>query len=454
LVLDKQVAEYIHDNQSKFVDQIIRLASQPSVSARNEGIEECAALTKSMVEEIGATARLVRLDKDGVAPVVYGELRSSKSSKTVLFYNHYDVQPEVPLELWKSPPFKPEVRGGRLYGRGVSDDKGELVSRLKLVEAYVKVHGEPPCNVKFCFEGEEEVGSPHLEQYVSRNPELFKADAVIWEYGKIYGEGKPVVSLGVKGMIYLEMTVRALSQDAHSMYAAALPSAVWRLVRLLEMIKDTHERILIPGWYDGVQDLTEDEMKLVESQPSEAQELLQTFGTKEFAGGMSVKQAAKSLIARPTANVAGIWAGYTGQGSKTVLPAEAHCKMDFRLVPNQDPDDLFAKFMSFLREHGYGDVEVRRETMEPAARTSYKSAFAQASIKAAKEVFALEPGIELSSAGTGPLYVFTRRYGVPALEIGVSPVDAAIHSPNENIRLDFLEKGMLWIAGTIQNYLG
>jgi acetylornithine deacetylase/succinyl-diaminopimelate desuccinylase-like protein len=160
MVHDKKVGDYIHENQGSFVKDIIRLASQPSVSARKEGISECAGIVKSMIEEIGGTARLLELP--GAAPLVYGELKSSKSSKTILFYNHYDVQPEVPLELWESPPFKPEVRDGRLYGRGVSDDKGELVSRLKLIEAYVKVNGEPPCNVKFCFEGEEEVGSPNL----------------------------------------------------------------------------------------------------------------------------------------------------------------------------------------------------------------------------------------------------------------------------------------------------
>jgi acetylornithine deacetylase/succinyl-diaminopimelate desuccinylase-like protein len=452
MVQDKKVSDYIHDNQGRFVEDIIRLSSQPSVSARKEGMDECAEIVKTMVEEIGATATMIKLP--GVAPLVYGEVKSTKSSKTVLFYNHYDVQPEDPLDLWKSPPFKPEVRDGRLYGRGVSDDKGELVSRLKLVESYIKVNGEPPCNVKFCFEGEEEVGSPHLEEYVAKNPDLFKADAVIWEYGKIDGEGRPVVGLGVKGMIYLEMTVKALSHDAHSMYAAALPSAVWRLTRLLGIIKDSHERILIPGWYDRVQDLAEDELELLEEQPSEAQELLQTYGAKEFAGGMSIAQAKKSLVARPTANIAGIWAGYTGPGSKTVLPAEAHCKMDFRLVSNQDPDELFGRLTSHLKENGYGDVVVVKETMEPAARTSYKSDLAQAAIKAAKEVFAKDPVIELSSAGTGPLYIFTRRYGVPALDIGISPMDAALHSPNENIRLDLLEKGMLWLGRTVENYLG
>ena len=451
MVHDKKVADYIHDNQSRFVKEIIRLSSQPSVSARKEGIQECAALVRSMVEEIGGTTRVLELP--GVAPLVYGEMRSSKSNKTILFYNHYDVQPEVPLELWKSPPFKPEVRDGRLYGRGVSDDKGELVARLKLIESYVKVDGEPPCNVKFCFEGEEEVGSPHLEEYVAKYPDLFKSDAVIWEYGKIGGDGRPVVGLGVKGMIYLELTVRSLSQDAHSMYAAALPSAVWRLIKLLSLIKDSHERILIPGWYDKVQDLAEDELKLLEQQPSEAKELLSTYGSKEFAGGMSLDQAKKSLVARPTANVAGIWAGYTGPGSKTVLPAEAHCKMDFRLVPNQEPADLYAKLVAYLKANGFGDVEIALETMEPAARTSYRSEFAQAAIKGAKEVFQKEPVLELSSAGTGPLYIFTRRYGVAGLDIGVSSIDSAPHSPNESLRLDFLEKGMLWLGQTMENFL-
>ncbi len=451
MVHDQKVAGYIHDNQGRFVKDIVRLASQPSVSARKEGIAECAELVRSMIEEIGGKTRVLSLP--GAAPLVYGELRSSRSSKTVLFYNHYDVQPEVPLELWKSPPFKPEVRDGRLYGRGVSDDKGELVARLKLIESYVKVNGEPPCNVKFCFEGEEEVGSPFLEQYVSSEPDLFRSDAVIWEYGKIGSDGTPVVGLGVKGMIYLELTVRSLSQDAHSMYAAALPSAVWRLVRLLSLIKDPHERILIPGWYDRVQDLSEDELKLLGEQPSEAEELLATYGSGSFVAGMPAAQAKKALVARPTANIAGVWAGCAGPGSKTVLPAEAHCKMDFRLVPNQDPEELYAKLVAYLKANGYGDVEISRETSEPAARTSYKSALAQAAIRGAKEVFQREPAVEISSAGTGPLYVFTRRYGVGGLDIGISPVDSALHSPNENIRLDLLEKGMLWLGRTVENFL-
>ncbi|HKT22946.1 MAG TPA: M20/M25/M40 family metallo-hydrolase, partial [Nitrososphaerales archaeon] len=204
-MVSQNFEKYVKDNLDGFAKEVIRLASQRSVSARNEGVEECSVLVEKMLKEIGATTKVLKLD--GVAPLVYGEMKSKKGGKTVMFYNHYDVQPEEPLELWKSPPFKPEIRDGAIYGRGVSDDKGELVSRLKLVEAFLKADGDIPCNVKFCFEGEEEVGSPHLEEYVNRYPDLFKSDAVIWEYGKIGSDGTPVVGLGVKGMIYLELTV-------------------------------------------------------------------------------------------------------------------------------------------------------------------------------------------------------------------------------------------------------
>ncbi len=284
MTMDLAVREYIHDNQDRFLKDIARLVAQPSVSARNEGVEECALLVKRMIEEIGGTTKMLKLE--GAPTLVYGEVASS-SKKTLLFYNHYDVQPVEPLELWKSPPFAPEVRDGRMYGRGVSDDKGQLVARLKLVESYVKVHGEPPCNIKFCFEGEEEVGSGHLDRYVETYPDLFKSDAVIWEYGKIDDKGRPVIGLGVKGMIYLELVVRSLSQDAHSMYAAALPNPVWRLVRLLSLIKDEREVILIPGWYDKVLPLAGDELKVLEEEPSEAEHLLSTYGAPEFAGKMS-----------------------------------------------------------------------------------------------------------------------------------------------------------------------
>jgi acetylornithine deacetylase/succinyl-diaminopimelate desuccinylase-like protein len=441
---------YVRDNTAAFAKDIIKLASQKSVSARKEGIEECALLVESMLKEAGASTKVLRME--GVAPLVFGEVKSTRSNQTVLFYNHYDVQPAEPLELWKSPPFKPEIRDGRIYGRGVADDKGELVSRLKLVESYIKTQGEPPCNVKFCFEGEEEVGSVHLGEYIARNSDLFRADAVVWEYGEVDEKGRPVVSLGVKGMIYLEFVLQSLSQDAHSSYAAALPSAPWRLVRMLNLLKDEDERILVPGWYDGIETLTKEEKKVLEAQPLDADAFKKAYGTKAFLGDMTAVQANHALVHRPTGNIAGIWSGYTGPGSKTVLPKEIHCKMDFRLVPDQDPKDLLSKLRAHLDGSGFADVKIEVESMEPAARTPYTDLFAQAAIKAAEAVYATKPVVRLSSPGTGPLYLFTRRYHVPSVDIGVSAEGNAIHAPNENLRLDLFQKGILWIAETVERF--
>jgi acetylornithine deacetylase/succinyl-diaminopimelate desuccinylase-like protein len=450
-LVEPKFERYVKDNLNGFAREVMLLTAQPSVSARHEGIEECAALVEKMLNEIGATTKVLRMD--GAAPLIYGELKSSRSAKTILFYNHYDVQPEEPLDLWKSPPFKPEIRDGRIYGRGVSDDKGELVSRIKLVESYVKTAGGPPCNVKFCFEGEEEVGSVHLDQYVSKNSDLFKADAVFWEFGEVDAEIRPIVSLGVKGMIYLEFVLKSLSEDAHSSYGAALPSAPWKLIRMLNLLKDENERILVPGWYDNVEALSEKEMAVLDAQPFDAVSFKRTYGADSFLGGMSDAQAKKALVQRPTGNIAGIWAGYMGPGSKTVLPKEIHCKMDFRLVPDQDPGDLLRKLREYLDSKGFADVKIELESMEPAARTPYTDPFAQSAIRAARSVYKKEPIVRLSSPGTGPLYVFTRRYKMPSVDIGVSGEDAAIHAPNENLRLDLLEKGMFWIADTIEGFV-
>jgi acetylornithine deacetylase/succinyl-diaminopimelate desuccinylase-like protein len=449
-LVDRKFQKYVKDNMNKFAKEIVMLASQPSVSARNEGVEECALLVEKMLKEIGATTKVLKME--GAAPLIYGEVKSTRSNKTILFYNHYDVQPEEPLELWKSPPFKPEIRKGRIYGRGVSDDKGELVSRLKIVESYIKTQVEPPCNVKFCIEGEEEVGSVHLGEYVSKNSELFKADAVVWEYGEVDTKERPIVSLGVKGMIYLEFVLQSLSQDAHSSYAAALPSAPWRLVWMLDLLKDRNERILVPGWYDEVEHLSDAEMAVLEAQPFDAESFKGIYGARNFLGDMSVAQAKKALVQTPTANISGIWSGYMGPGSKTVLPKEVHCKMDFRLVPEQDPDDLLRKLRAYLDKNGFADTRIEVESKEPAARTPYTHPFAQSAMKAAEAVYGKKPVVRLSSPGTGPLYIFTRRYKMPSVDIGVSAEGNAMHAPNENLRLDLLEKGMYWIAETIERY--
>jgi len=441
----------VHAIQPKLVRDLSRLVAQPSVSARREGIEECAELVKKMIEEIGGDAKILRVKNS--APLVYGEVKSPGSDTTLLFYNHYDVQPEEPLELWESPPFKPEVRKGRLYGRGASDDKGEFVARLKLVEAYVKAYGSPPCNIKFAVEGEEETGSNGFHDYVVGNPKLFKTDAALWEYGAVTGDGRPIVSLGGKGTLYVEFTVKMLTQDAHSANAAILPSAPWRLVRLLSMIKDEREHILVPGWYDGVESFTREELRVLEEQPFDRESFVRSYGVDRFASASTDMELKTAIQSRPTANIAGIWAGYSGTGMKTVLPAEAHCKMDFRLALGQDPKSLFKKLRAFLDDRGYQDVALKIMDSEPGARTPLNDPWARAAIRAGESVYGKKSVVELCSPGTSPMYVIMDQYKAPVVSIGVSPPDASLHAPNENIRLDLVEKGMLWIAQSVENYL-
>jgi acetylornithine deacetylase/succinyl-diaminopimelate desuccinylase-like protein len=209
----------------------------------------------------------------------------------------------------------------------------------------------------------------------------------------------------------------------------------------------------VPGWYDAVETLGEADLAVLEEQAFDDKGFLQAHGAKAFLPGLTSSQAKKALVQRPTANIAGIWAGYTGPGSKTVLPKEIHCKMDFRLVPNQNPEDLLRKFRAYLDSKGFGDVRVELESMEPAARTSFNDKLAQAAVKAGENVWRKKPVVKLSEAGTGPLYIFTRGYRASTVVMGVSGSDAGLHAPNENLRLDYLKKGIVWFAETIDNYL-
>ncbi len=451
-VISDEFRRYVKQNLNRFAGEILMLASHPSVSATNQGIEECSAVVEKMMRDLGITTRVLRIN--GASPLVFGEMKSAVSDRTILFYNHYDVQPVEPLDEWKSPPFKPEIRGGRIFGRGVSDDKGELVSRLKVLETFVALQGHVPCNFKFCFDGEEEVGSPHLEQYVERHAELFRADAVFWEWGGVDEGSRPVVQLGVKGNLVMELALKTMTKDAHGKTSAALPSAAWRMVHFLSQIRDQKGRITIPGWYDDVEKLTLEEAKVVEDEPFDADEYLRIYGAKGFLAGMSAEEARMALATSPTANIQGIWGGYTGPGSKGIVPAEVHCKMNFQLVQNQDPDRLFGLLGQFMRSTGNSDIEVLWHRGEPAARTSHKNRFAQSCIQAGKRIYGRESIIRHSASGSGPMYVIVKKYKIPAVSIGVSAPDSGMHAPNENLRIDLLEKGILWIAETIEEYVG
>jgi acetylornithine deacetylase/succinyl-diaminopimelate desuccinylase-like protein len=440
------VFERIELNKEDAIQMLMRLASQPSVAAKGEGIQECAKLVEGLLEELGGGPRVYDIGEG--SPVVTGEIKSKRNPrKTVLFYNHYDVQPPEPLDLWETPPFKPTIKDGRMYGRGVADDKAELVGRITLTKAFLGTREDVPCNFKFLFEGEEEIGSVHLHEYLKRFPQIFKADSVIWEFGGVDPKNRPNVVLGVKGIFYVQLSAKNAKRDAHSSVGAIVDNPAWRLVGALNTIKQG-EKILIPGWYDHVRQLTKDELDLIRKQPYEATAVKRDLGITRFIDGMSVEDAKKALANKPTCTICGLNSGYTGQGSKTVLPSEAFAKVDFRLVPDQDPDDLHRKLKRHLLRHGYPDVKITYAEGVKAKRTSHRAPIALAARSAARAVYQTEPVVTVSSAATGPMYLFK----APSVAIGGGHTFSHSHAPNENVKLDLFVKGMKWVADTVERF--
>lgn len=429
---------YVDANEDRFLAQLKKLCSQPSVAAQKLGLTETADMVLEMLQGIGADARLIQVA--GAPPVVYGEMGSG--DRTLVIYDHYDVQPPEPLDQWESEPFSPEIRQGFLYGRGVSDNKGDLVSRLQAIEAYQETVGELPLKVKFFFEGEEEIGSPHLAQFVAENRELLLgADGLLWEGAAKDMCGRPALYLGLKGIQYLELRVKGASRDLHSSWAPLIPNPVWRLVWALNTLKDERDRITVDGLMDHVAEPPTEEMELLKKIPFEEEQIRKDFGIPQFLGGAEGIDAVKRLLYAPTCTICGIWAGYTGEGSKTVLPNEAVVKLDFRLVPDLEPELVLDLLRKHLDRRGFEDVEIVPMSGEHPAQSSSDAPVARAAVEAAKLVYGRDPVVYPLMAGSGPMYELSQALGIPAVSgVGVGHAKSRIHAPNENIRLsDYIQ---------------
>ncbi|MCL0048953.1 M20/M25/M40 family metallo-hydrolase [Dehalococcoidia bacterium] len=432
----EQVYEYIEASWLDAIDDLKRLLSQPSISAQGTGIQEAAALTAGLLQEYGMPSRI--LPTPGGPPVVYGELEGD-SPFTLLFYNHYDVQPPEPLELWSTPPFEPSIADGKLYARGVSDNKGDIIARLLAVKAFLRARGRLPVSVKFLIEGEEEVGSPHLPAFIRENQALLKSDACLWEGGGVNWDDRPTITLGLKGIINVDLEVQGAVRDVHSSLAPIVPNPAWRLIWALNSIKDANENILIDGFYDDVRPPTPEEIEAIEAIPSEEEEMRANLGIERFLKGLKGVDLQLHSILEPACTINGIISGYTGEGSKTVLPCYARAKLDFRLVPDQRPDDIIAKLRKHLEKHGFTDVVLSAGEGENPARTPLDSPFARVVSDAAREVYGSEPIIKPGMSGSGPMFSFTDILAIPVASSGVSNPDSRAHAPDENIRLaDFI----------------
>ncbi|MGI0087416.1 MAG: M20/M25/M40 family metallo-hydrolase [Nitrosotalea sp.] len=431
--------QYVDENMPALISDLQKLIQQPSISAKNLGLEECAGLVVRIMGHSGIKAEIIRLGRK-IPPVVYGEVRSKKNPhKTILFYNHYDVQPEEPLELWTDKPFSGKIRGNKIYGRGSADDKGELITRIKAVEAFIKTTGDVPCNIKFLVEGEEEIGSMHVEEYLKRYQKKMSCDGIIWEFGYVDEKDRPIISLGMKGLLYVELSVQESIRDAHSSLAVLIENPAWRLIGALKTLRDKNGLILIKDWYRGVDSFTKDELGVIAMEPFDEKSFKREYGIKRFVGNKKGIDIRKAVVGDPTCNIAGFSSGWEGPGAKTVLPSRALVKIDFRLVPKMDPLRQLSRLKRHLKDKGFGDVKVQMIHGEAASRTKISDPFVKIVKKAADESFGTSI-MSVSSAGTGPMHSFSKMLKAPCISIGSTYVYARIHSPNEFARIDLLKK--------------
>jgi len=440
----------IDRSKDGFVEMLRTLCQQPSVSAQNLGLKETAELVGNLLKVTGFTVEFFSPSQG--PPIIFGEIHSKRGGRTLLVYNHYDVQPVEPVELWTHPPFFAVVADGRIYARGASDNKGNIVSRLMAMSAFLQTRGEVPCNIKWVIEGEEEIGSPHFQEFITKYKDRLTADSAIWEFGGLDHDDRPMVTLGLKGMLYVEFKVQTALRDSHSSLAAVVENPALRLVRMLDTIQDEDGRILIEGWYDDVKPFTHEELEVIRAMPLEEHSIRDELGVKHFLYGLTGFEFKKAFYGNPTANIAGLWSGYTGPGHKTVLPSVAQAKMDFRLVPEQDPVKLAGKLRQHLVRHGFGDVEVNLQAENPAARTPISSPIAKIAAKTGKEVFQREPVTLVTSAASGPMHFFTNTLKLPTVAIGCNHARSNTHAPDENQRIDVFVQASKWISRVIEEF--
>ena len=420
------------------LEDLRRLVRIPSVAAQRTGIPECAGAVAELLR--GAGGRVTTLTPEGGSPVVVAEF-DGRSDRTLLFYDHYDVQPAEPFDEWTVPPFDVTERDGLLIGRGVSDNKGDLVSRVAALRALRGARGGLPCRVKFVVEGEEEVSSVHFGAAVRGHKDLLRADACIWEYGERDHQERMHLVLGMKGICYLELTATTAKVDLHSSLGAVIEGAPLRLIWALATFRDRGGRVQIPGHYDRVRRPTDAEEDAARQIPPDVVDgVRRQAGVDTLIGGVGGQEAVSQLLFEPTCTVCGVWGGYTLGGSKTVLPRAARAKVDFRLVPDQDPHEVARNVRRHLDGGGFTDVEVAVLGAEFPFRTDLSNPFVGLVRRSVEATTGRAVLVYPTSAGTGPMHDVGPVLNVPMVSVGVGYWNARAHAPDENVRKkDFRE---------------
>jgi acetylornithine deacetylase/succinyl-diaminopimelate desuccinylase-like protein len=437
---------YVETHREHFLEELKTLCAQPSIAAQGIGLEETAGLVEDRLKRLGA--RVQRFVAGDGPPILYAEL--GQGERTLLVYNHYDVQPPDPLDEWETPPFEPAVRNGRFYARGVADDKGDLLCRLQAVEAYQAAVGPLPLRLHFLIEGEEEVGSPHLHSFADQHADLLEADGCLWETGEKDAARRFVLTLGVKGICYVELTVKTAASDLHSMWGGVVPNAAWRLTWALNTLKGIDDTILVDGLMEQVRPPTEAEWAHLATIPFDEAQIEQDFGFDGFVRGLSGVDLLARYFFEPTCTICGLKSGYIESGAKTVLPNVATAKVDFRLVPDLTPEMVVDLLRVHLDRRGFNDVEITLLNGLRPARSSLEAPFVQACREAAQATYGSAPIIYPTSPGSGPLYTLCRK--TPAVMAGVANTNSHLHAPNENVYVDDYFEGIRLVGELIQRF--
>jgi acetylornithine deacetylase/succinyl-diaminopimelate desuccinylase-like protein len=425
------IARALAARKERFVAELRELCAIPSEASRTDALERAASWCGDRLRAAGCAVRELRVS--GAPPVVVGE--SGAGTRTLLAVQHYDVQPAVPLELWTTPPYEPAIRDGAMYARGIADNKAQLLLRIQALELHREVSGELPIRLRFLIEGEEESTSVNLERMLAQDASLLDADGALKEGGGLDAAGRPQLILGSKGIYYCELRVRSMARDAHSSAATHLRNAAWRLVGALRTLIADDGRVLVDGFYDRVRAATAAERAHVLATPFEAAATKRTYAIDRFAFGRDDDAANLASQFEPTANICGIWSGYTAAGSKTVIPSEAAAKLDFRLVVDQDPQEIDRLLRAHLDRRGFGDVEIAWWDGERPYRGPLDDPLVRAARAAQEEAFGTEAVVLLTSLGTAPMWLISHRRGFANVTLGCAHHDSRAHAPNENILL-------------------
>ncbi|RPD46545.1 dipeptidase [Paracnuella aquatica] len=436
--------EYQEQNKDRFLQELLELLRIPSISAKTENnadMQQCAEAVAQRLRDAGADRAEVM--PTAGHPVVYGEKIIDPSKPTVLVYGHYDVQPADPLELWNSGPFEPVIKDGKIYARGSADDKGQFYMHVKAFETMVQT-GTQVTNIKFLIEGEEEVGSPNLEQFIADNKELLRCDVILISDTAMLSLENPSMDVGVRGLAYIQVEVTGPNRDLHSgVYGGAVANPATILAKMIASCHDENNHIVIPGFYDDVVEATPEERELMARAPYDEAEYKKDLGVQELWGEKSFTTNERTGI-RPTLEVNGMWSGYTGEGAKTVLPSKAFAKISARLVPNQSSEKITQMMLEYFRSIAPASVTVNAYNLHggEAYMTPLDSKGYQAAAKAIKETFGKDP-IPVRGGGSIPICaILEKELGVKIIFMGFGLDSDNLHSPNEKFNLDNYYKGI------------